>query len=129
MKGGYCKGTLGDSQATALGRELGGLYFCELKSSSEVFHKIGISKHSAFKRLNRECTTHEVNLLASHSCTLYEALVLEQKILLQHQSSKYRPESMKWGGHTECLKLTSSQVDSIRQIIEKADLSDPCCAE
>ena len=92
------------------------LYFVEMKhkQSNDVFHKIGITKHSVNQRLSSR--HHNINILATLTGTLYEMYTIEQRILSIFKQCQYSPLSMSQNGSTECLLLDDVQVDVILKI-------------
>lgn len=81
----------------------GTLYLANFKGSDEEFIKIGITSKTfeeRFKYLYLE-SNYEVTLIKKISLTIYEAFLLEQKLLKKYKYKKYIPKN-KFKGHTEC---------------------------
>jgi len=88
------------------------IYLFKLDSLSESYYKIGISTklQERSKRITRESKTH-ITPIILHETTLFKAFMLEQEILQLYPSHK---PSIKFGGSTECLTLTESDIKEIQ---------------
>ena len=91
----------------------GVFYIIKLYSSDEEFVKIGITSKNIeerFKYLYLECD-YKIEVLYSLDTTVFEAFVLEQKLLKKYKNNKHKP-LIKFKGYTECFNL--EQVESLR---------------
>ena len=85
----------------------------KLYSSDEEFVKIGITSKNIeerFKYLYLECD-YKIEVLYSLDTTVFEAFILEQKLLKKYKNNKHKP-LIKFKGYTECFNL--EQVESLR---------------
>ena len=90
-------------------------YLIQLDNPSESFYKIGISRSLSkrMSKINRESKSY-ITPIIQFDTTLQNAISIEQEILLLYPSHK---PSIKFGGSTECLTLTESDIKEIQSII------------
>lgn len=83
------------------------LYIVNMKNGEESFEKIGVTSTSMQYRFRHESKLgYEVSELYTKQLNLYDAFLLEQKIL-NRISERYVPLTY-FGGYTECFKLNES---------------------
>lgn len=83
------------------------LYIVNMKNGEESFEKIGVTSTSIEYRFRHESKLgYEVTKLYTAQINLYDAFLLEQKIL-NRITERYVPLTY-FGGYTECFKLNES---------------------
>jgi hypothetical protein len=93
------------------GLETGYLYIVEVFSETENFLKVGISKHGAYKRLNKTLSKAKYNfkILKEIEMSNITSALMEKIIQDRLYKYKYKPKN-KFGGYTECFKLTQGEI-------------------
>ena len=88
------------------------VYLFKLDSPSESYYKIGISTQvqERYKRIARDTKSH-ITPIILYETTLFKAYSMEQEILQLYPS--FIP-SINFGGITECLTLTESDIKEIQ---------------
>jgi len=89
----------------------GTCYLMKFTGSGETFYKVGITTRLS-KRFYKHVTGYDIDNIAQVDTSLLNAFILEQNILYVYSLQKYKPMHQ-FGGHTECLTLTSEDVNSI----------------
>ena len=94
------------------------LYFAQILMDDLMFFKVGITATSIESRMNFPNIEQAHELVASRECNLYEAYKLEQSILNQFSEQRFTHLNRLFGGRTECLNLTSQDVEEIISLIK-----------
>lgn len=84
--------------------EHGILYLVELSNETECFLKVGITIKNANKRFASPSKNggYKCRIILQRDMPIYEAWLIEQKILKEFQNDKYNPR-IYFPGHTECI--------------------------
>lgn len=110
--GKYCETLF--SRRPELKSKPGFLYFVELHDSDNTkYFKIGITM-SIRTRFYNSLKKNGGKFLWTHSDTLYNCFLLEQKMLLLNSNFKYLPKHFPSGGKTECF-TKEIKYDDIRE--------------
>ncbi len=83
--------------------------------------KVGIAKGRDWRSVVKRgygFTGYEVRIQRTWSGTIYEAWLFEQKLHNQFQKDRHKTEH-KFGGHTECFKMTSKILEAFPKKHEK----------
>ena len=84
--------------------EQGILYLVELSNETECFLKVGITTKNANKRFASPSKNggYKCRIILQRDMPIYEAWLIEQKILKEFQNDKYNPQ-IYFSGYTECI--------------------------
>lgn len=80
----------------------------------EDFYKIGITQRTIKDRFYGQSTYEVIDSINFDSLT--DALILESEVLSNMKHSQYIPNSLKWGGKTECFK-SITKINSIKELL------------
>jgi hypothetical protein len=95
------------------------LYIIRIIDGNNHYIKVGITTRSVAVRFAR--TDHKdmvIIIINEKYLPLYEAFLLEQKILTEHKDQQYWP-TKRFGGFTECIKDTEENVNTIIRLMEQ----------
>jgi hypothetical protein len=77
------------------------LYFIKIKTEDEEFYKVGLTRKSIKERFKEDC--FEIDILTICNTNLYNAVLMEAKILHKYKEHKYIPKTI-FNGYTECFQ-------------------------
>ncbi len=85
------------------------LYLIKLSNMEENFYKIGITTGKLNSRLSqiKKESTYITEIITFKEMILYNAFTMEQEIIQDYASFRYRPK-IKFGGHRECFSIPIS---------------------
>jgi hypothetical protein len=78
------------------------LYVLRMRRGKESFIKVGITTTSVIQRIRNGNTGYRTSVLKQKSLSLYDAFLVEQKVLDIFKNDGYYPQE-EFGGRTECL--------------------------
>jgi hypothetical protein len=101
------------------------VYFIQCWNDEELFYKVGITTITNEKyRFSGRYFPYNFMFLNTLSTTLYDAIIIENKLLQKLKPLKYIPRQ-KFNGYTECFIPKSENdvklIDSLRYILDKMD--------
>jgi len=98
-QGGYCARYFDENPEER--NRTGVLYLIRFSSPTEEFYKIGITTQSVKHRFHWGYTAYNLDVIAEHHMSIYDAWVKEQHIINAFKDQRYVP-TIKIGGYTEC---------------------------
>jgi len=88
------------------------LYLIEITYNNQTFIKVGITEKSVKNRFLGDIKRYNIIELTSKKMSLYEAYLIEQKILRQYIKYLVEPNST-FNGKTECMQIDQNNIQNI----------------